>query len=223
MLTRQILIDSGILILLSYDQQNEALQQVVVSFFDQTTAQAITAPICIAGVLWLLGDPGDARVLAAQNHLLRAVSTGGIEVVDWLPEDDNRIAELNSRYADLPGDVADLTLVALSEQLEMAEILSLDGDVDLYRRIRREPSAAFLWAEGKVEAAIQASVDSRTAPPTNACGLLPAKAALMRLRAQGKGQRADRHLQSPSLRSRGIGRFRSAARLESPVIHSADH
>lgn len=137
MLRRQILIDSGIL--LSYDQQNEALHQAVLSFFDQTTAQLITAPICIAEVLWLLGDPGDARVLTAQNHLLRAASAGGIQVVDWLPEDDNRIAELNSRDADLPGNVADLTLVALSERLEMAEILSLDGDVDLYRRDRREP------------------------------------------------------------------------------------
>lgn len=137
MLRRRILIDSGIL--LSYDQQNEALHQAVLSFVDQTTGQLITAPICIAEVLWLLGDPGDARVLAAQNHLLRAVSAGGVQVVDWLPEDDSRIAELNSRDADLPGDDADLTLMALSERLEMAEILSLDGDVDLYRRFRREP------------------------------------------------------------------------------------
>lgn len=134
---RRILIDSGIL--LSYYQQNEALHQAVLSFFDQTTAQLITSPICIAEVLWLLGDPGDARVLAAQNHLLRAVSAGGIQVVDLLPEDYSRIAELNSRYADLPGDFADLTLVALSERLEIAEILSLDGDFDVYRRFRREP------------------------------------------------------------------------------------
>jgi len=46
---------------------------------------------------------------------------------------------LNERYADLPGDFADLTLVTLSERLDVAEILSLDSDFDVYRRFRREP------------------------------------------------------------------------------------
>jgi predicted nucleic acid-binding protein len=56
---RRILIDSGIL--LSYFQQQEPLHQAVVAFFDQNAAQLITSPICIAEVLWLLGDPGDRR------------------------------------------------------------------------------------------------------------------------------------------------------------------
>ncbi len=134
---RRILIDSGIL--LSYYQQQEPLHQAVVAFFDQNAAQLITSPICIAEVLWLLGAPSDPRVLTAQNHLLGAVSRGGIEAINLLPEDYARIAELNQRYADLPGDIADLTLVTLSERLEIAEILSLDSDFDVYRRFRREP------------------------------------------------------------------------------------
>ena len=52
---RQILIDSGIL--LSYYQQKEPLHQAVLAFFDKTAAQLITSPICIAEVLWLLGNP----------------------------------------------------------------------------------------------------------------------------------------------------------------------
>ena len=134
---RRILIDSGIL--LSYYQQQEPLHQAVVAFFDQNAVQLITSPICIAEVLWLLGNPGDPRVLSAQNHLLGGVSRGGIEAINLLPEDYARIAELNQRYADLPGDFADLTLVTLSERLEIAEILSLDNDFDIYRRFRREP------------------------------------------------------------------------------------
>jgi predicted nucleic acid-binding protein len=134
---RRILVDSGIL--LSYYQRNEPLHQAVVAFFDQTSAQLISSPICIAEVLWLLGDPGDPRVLMAQNHLLGAVSRGGLEAVNLLPEDYGRVAELNERYADLPGDFADLTLVALSERLDVKEILSLDADFDVYRRFRREP------------------------------------------------------------------------------------
>jgi predicted nucleic acid-binding protein len=133
---RRILIDSGIL--LSYYQQQQPLHQAVVAFFDQNAAQLITSQICIAEVLWLLGNPGDPRVLSAQNHLLLAVSRGGIEAINLLPEDYARIAELNQRYADLPGDFADLTLVTLSERLDIAEILSLDSDFDVYRRLRRQ-------------------------------------------------------------------------------------
>ena len=134
---QRILIDSGIL--LSYYQQQEPLHQAVIAFFDQNTAQLITSPICIAEVLWLLGSPGDPRVLAAQNHLLSAVSRGGIEAINLLPEDYARVAELNGRYADLPGDFADLTLVSLSERLDIAEILTLDSDFDVYRRFRKKP------------------------------------------------------------------------------------
>jgi predicted nucleic acid-binding protein len=134
---RRILIDSGIL--LSYYQQQEPLHQAVVAFFDQNAAQLITSPICIAEVLWLLGNPGDPRVLSAQNHLHGAVSRGGIEAINLLPEDYARVAELNQRYADLPGDFADLTLVTLSERLDIAEILSWDSDFDIYRRFRRQP------------------------------------------------------------------------------------
>lgn len=134
---RRILVDSGIL--LSYYQRQEPLHQAIVAFFDQTAAQLLTSPICVAEVLWLLGNPGDPNVLAAQNHLLQAVSRGGIEAVPLRPSDYARVAELNHRYADLPGDFADLTLVVLSERLDVAEILTLDSDFDVYRRYRREP------------------------------------------------------------------------------------
>ena len=134
---QRILVDSGIL--LSYYQQQEPLHQAVIAFFDQNTAQLITSPICIAEVLWLLGNPDNPGVLAAQNHLLSAVSRGGIEVINLLPEDYARVAELNGRYADLPGDFADLTLVSISERLDVAEILTLDSDFDVYRRFRKQP------------------------------------------------------------------------------------
>ena len=69
----------------------------------------------------------------------RTVASGGILTPALEPADYARIAELNSRYADLPGDFADLSLVLLSEQLGIAEILSLDSDFDVYRRFRRQP------------------------------------------------------------------------------------
>ena len=67
------------------------------------------------------------------------MSRGGIHASNLAPEDYARIAELNQRYADLPSDFADLTLVTLSECLDIAEILFLQRDFDLVRRFRREP------------------------------------------------------------------------------------
>ena len=78
-------------------------------------------------------------MLAAQNHLLTAVIRGGIEAINLLPEDYARVTELNGRYADLPGDFAELTVVCLSERLDIAEILTLDSDFDVYRRFRKQP------------------------------------------------------------------------------------
>jgi predicted nucleic acid-binding protein len=43
------------------------------------------------------------------------------------------------KLADLPGDFADLTLVSISERLDVAEILTLDSDFDVYRRFRKQP------------------------------------------------------------------------------------
>ena len=60
------------------------------------------------------------------------MAAGGIQVMDLPPEDYARIA-------DLPGGFVDLTLVTISERLDLAVILTLDSDFDVYRRFRREP------------------------------------------------------------------------------------
>ena len=48
-----------------------------------------------------------------------------------------RIAELNAQYA-IPRDFADLSLVAISERLNISVIATLDKDFDIYRRYRRQ-------------------------------------------------------------------------------------
>ena len=44
----------------------------------------------------------------------------------------------NEQYADLPGDFADLSLVAISERLNIPAIATLDSDFDVYRRYRKQ-------------------------------------------------------------------------------------
>jgi predicted nucleic acid-binding protein len=61
------------------------------------------------------------------------------ECVPLVPQDFTRIAELNAQYADLPGDFADLSLIAISERLDISAIATLDSDFDIYRRYRQQP------------------------------------------------------------------------------------
>jgi hypothetical protein len=56
-----------------------------------------------------------------------------------IPEDFTRIRELNQEYADLPGDFADLSLITISELLNISSIITLDSDFDIYRRYRKQP------------------------------------------------------------------------------------
>jgi uncharacterized protein len=54
-------------------------------------------------------------------------------------QDYHRINELNLNYQDLPADFADLSLVAISERLNIPAIATLDKDFDIYRRYRHQP------------------------------------------------------------------------------------
>lgn len=84
--------------------------------------------------MWLLNS--DWRT---QNEFLLDVAKELYECVPLISPDFSRIAELNTQYADLPGDFADLSLIAISERLDIAAIASLDSDFNIYRRYRKKP------------------------------------------------------------------------------------
>ena len=83
--------------------------------------------------MWLLSSNG-----RTQNEFLLDVAQELYECVSLLPKDFSRIAELNSQYADLPGNFADLSLIAISECLEISAIATLDSDFDVYRLYRKK-------------------------------------------------------------------------------------
>lgn len=103
-----ILIDSGILV--AYYNQSDRVHEQVKAFLEQSTSRLVTTLVCISEVMWLLAS--DWRV---QNEFLTDLSKELYEWVQLIPNDFERIAALNTQYADLPGDFADLSLVAISE------------------------------------------------------------------------------------------------------------
>ena len=76
----------------------------------------------------------------AAQALLRDVAAGGIAVWQWAAPQTERLAYLMERYASLPMDLADGSLVLLAEHLGHGRILTTDErDFGAYRFKSREP------------------------------------------------------------------------------------
>ena len=94
----------------------------------------LTTVACVTESMFLLA--ADWRV---QNEFLMAVSIGIFKCEYLTASDFSRNAELNAKYAELPGDFADLALIAISERLDIEAIATLDSDFNVYRRYRKKP------------------------------------------------------------------------------------
>ena len=70
---------------------------------------------------------------AAQLDFYEWVMCKGVIISDINQNDMLRIAELTKKYADLPMDFADATLVITAEKTGIREIISLDRDFNIYR------------------------------------------------------------------------------------------
>jgi len=74
----------------------------------------------------------------AQRGFYEWVIYKGVILSDINQHDMPRLLELTDKYADLPMDFADATLVITAEKTGIREIISLDKDFDIYRLPGRE-------------------------------------------------------------------------------------
>ena len=106
----------------------------VCRFFEECSSELITTTACVTEVMYLL-----SRDYRTQNEFLNDLAQKLYQCIPLLSEDFIRIKQLNEQYADLPGDFADLSLIAISERLNISAIVTLDADFDIYRRYRNKP------------------------------------------------------------------------------------
>ena len=71
--------------------------------------------------------------IKAQLGFYEWVMQKGVIISDINQNDMPRIVELTEKYADLPMDFADATLVITAEKTGIREIISLDKDFNIYR------------------------------------------------------------------------------------------
>lgn len=127
-----ILTDSSILV--AYYSAKDNYHRAVINFFEECTSELITTTPCITEVMYLLSSN-----YRTQNEFLNDIAQQLYQFIPLLPQDFARIRQLNEQYADLPGDFADLSLIAISERLNISAIITLDSDFDIYRRYRKQP------------------------------------------------------------------------------------
>lgn len=133
-----ILTDSSILF--AYYSVKDDYHDYACSFFEQCSSELITTIPCVTEVMYLLSK--DYRT---QNEFLNDLALKLYRCIPLLPEDFARIKQLNEQYADLPGDFADLSLITISERLNISAIITLDSDFDIYRRYRKQPFERVYW------------------------------------------------------------------------------
>jgi predicted nucleic acid-binding protein len=127
-----ILVDASVLVAF-YNAKDKYHAQVKM-FFASCRSRLITTLACVTEVMWLLSSNPQI-----QNLFLSHLGHQVYECELLLSEDFIRIVELNTQYEDLPGDFADLSLVVISERLNIAAIATLDKDFNIYRRYQTRP------------------------------------------------------------------------------------
>ncbi|MBA3995041.1 MAG: VapC toxin family PIN domain ribonuclease [Cyanobacteria bacterium DS2.3.42] len=120
------LIDAGPLV--AYYNKGDRWHSSAQRFFEIFKGKLITSEPVVTEVMWHLSV--DWHV---QNAFLDDLQRELFTVASLTPPDFKYIAELNEKYKDLPGDFADLSIVALSERFHLLDVVSLDADFDIYR------------------------------------------------------------------------------------------
>lgn len=125
-----IVVDSGPLIAL-FDG-SDRYHQVAVHFI-----RAVNAPLY-----------SNIAVLTEVLHLLDFEVRAQLDFLDWAMQalridthtdrDLPRIHAIIEKYADLPADFADASLIALCERLNTCRVASIDHDFTVYRDVHRK-------------------------------------------------------------------------------------
>ena len=122
---RSIVVDSGPLIAL-FDGSDQ-YHATAVRFVECNRLPLITNLPVMTEVVYVLDFSGEAQrdfLFWAQQAL--SIDTG---TVDDLP----RIRAILEKYADLPADFADASLVALCARIKVWDVASVDSDFTIYR------------------------------------------------------------------------------------------
>ncbi len=129
---KPVLVDTGVIVGLL--DRSEKLHGRCVTVLEGLERPLVTCEAVIAESCYLLrGLPG------ASETVLENVERGVFQIPFQLSRSAAPVRSIMRKYRDLPADFADACLVHLAEELNTEDILTLDGDFQLYRWLRNRP------------------------------------------------------------------------------------
>jgi predicted nucleic acid-binding protein len=128
---KKCLIDAGPLIAL-FDKDDQ-YHHLITDFLKNYQGHLYTSWPVITEVLHML----DFNV-KVQIDFLKWLQKDALVVTPVSKDSITRIIGLSEKYANVPMDFADATLIVISESENIKEILSIDSDFYIYRNIRNE-------------------------------------------------------------------------------------
>lgn len=123
---RKIIADSGPLIAL-FDASEPRHEEVKVFIAEFSGLLLTTWPV-VTEVMHLLGYSVDRQIA-----FLRWIERGALEILEQPADIVNKLITLIDKYRDRPMDLADASLVMLSMQSGIRDIITFDSDFDFYR------------------------------------------------------------------------------------------
>jgi predicted nucleic acid-binding protein len=129
---RSTLIDAGPLIAL-FDKDDK-YHKTVRGFLSHTDTALVTTWPVMTETCHMLDFSIDAEL-----DFLDWAYRGGLRIHELSETDLERIIALTRKYRDRSMDLSDASLIVASELLGITQIISLDGDCEIYRRADRKP------------------------------------------------------------------------------------
>ncbi len=140
---RKCLIDAGPLIAL-FDR-SDRYHATIRFFMGSFRGRLVTSWAVATETLHML----DFNV-NAQLDFLRWMERGALEIPVIEIGDISRIIAYSEKYADVPMDFADATLIILSENEKIRDIITIDSDFHIYRD-RNKASLNNLFSDGQAD------------------------------------------------------------------------
>jgi predicted nucleic acid-binding protein len=109
---------------------DEADHEACLAALDELELPLVTTWPAFTEAMYLLGDAGG---ITGQRALWRLLHTGRLRLGELSSDGVARSARLMDKYADIPMDLADATLVAYAEEHGHRRIFTIDTDFDIYR------------------------------------------------------------------------------------------
>lgn len=116
-----MLVDTGPLVAVANANDDAHLR--CLDFLEQTSSRLLVPTTVLTEVCYLLET---RRGPAIESAFLSDFGRGALELVNLVPDDLTRMAELITRYADLPLCGTDASVIAIAERLGLSDMVTLD-------------------------------------------------------------------------------------------------